>query len=369
MRSYEEMANNILKKYDDYLEKKRRRTMIFRSIAIGAGAAAIIGIGLTTFALRPPRKPVPSQPGIIVETETTSAETTAAPSTTGNASSQTTSAHQTTTAASTASKPSSQTSVTQNTSSVVTTTGKSSSQTAAAQRTSATTAVTSRTTSRTTATNRTNVTTTAATSSSARRTTTTVKTTERTSPATTTYSEEIVAPETSVYDTTTSWETSTTYYNTTTYVNTTVTHYATATETYYATPTATTQYYNTTTYVATSDYETYTTTTNNSAYERMIAQDFKSISVNGKTYNRDTTTISDEYLNGFIKEIVVEPTVYTDDLPSQMTAYVYSIRNMNSDILIVVNFEGSEKNRIYKRDEYTERELSEYIRYIRENYT
>lgn len=79
MDRYEKSAEFLMKRGDEMIaERKRRRTMILRSFAIGVGAAAVLGVGFTTYALRPPKKPTPTQSGIIVETETTSAETTAA---------------------------------------------------------------------------------------------------------------------------------------------------------------------------------------------------------------------------------------------------------------------------------------------------
>ena len=76
MRSYEEMADNILRKYDSYLEKKHRKTVIIkRAAALTLGTAAILGIGIFANALKPPQKPNPEQSGIVVETETTSAKT------------------------------------------------------------------------------------------------------------------------------------------------------------------------------------------------------------------------------------------------------------------------------------------------------
>ena len=80
MDRYEEKAKKIMARGEVIIaERKRRKTMILRSFAIGVGTAAVLSVGLTTFALRPPKKPTPSQSGIIVETETTSAETTVAP--------------------------------------------------------------------------------------------------------------------------------------------------------------------------------------------------------------------------------------------------------------------------------------------------
>ena len=103
MKNYDERIESIFRKYDERLaEKKRRRTMILRSCAIGAGAAAVLGVGLTTYALRPPKKPVPSQSGITVETETTSAKTTVASTSPSTTAPQTTSVEHTTAATATA---------------------------------------------------------------------------------------------------------------------------------------------------------------------------------------------------------------------------------------------------------------------------
>ncbi|MBP5363396.1 MAG: hypothetical protein J6Y71_10345 [Ruminococcus sp.] len=98
MKNYDERIESIFKKYDERLaEKKRRKAIILRSCAIGAGAAAVLGVGLTTYALRPPKKPASSQSGIIVVTETTSAETTVAPTSPSTTATQTTSTKQVTT--------------------------------------------------------------------------------------------------------------------------------------------------------------------------------------------------------------------------------------------------------------------------------
>ena len=122
MKNYDERIESIFRKYDDRLvEKKRRKAMILRSFVIGVGAAAVIGVGLTTYALRPPKKPTPSRSGIIVETETTSAETTVAPASPSTTVPKTTATKQvTTTAVSTAATTSSarQTAATVHTTSV-----------------------------------------------------------------------------------------------------------------------------------------------------------------------------------------------------------------------------------------------------------
>lgn len=113
MDRYEKSAEFIMKRGDEMIAKrKRRRTMILRSCAVGAGAAAVLGIGLTTFALRPPKKPTPSQSGIIAETETTSAETTAAPTTAGTTAPQTATTVRTTATTAAASTSSARSTVT-----------------------------------------------------------------------------------------------------------------------------------------------------------------------------------------------------------------------------------------------------------------
>ena len=97
MDRYEEKAKKIMARGEVIIaERKRRRTMILRSCAVSVGAAAVLGVGLTTYALRPPKKPTLSQLGIIAETETTSAETTTAPTSSSTAAPQTVTTEQTT---------------------------------------------------------------------------------------------------------------------------------------------------------------------------------------------------------------------------------------------------------------------------------
>ncbi len=103
MDRYEEKAKKIMARGEVIIaERKRRKTMILRSFAIGVGTAAVLSVGLTTFALRPPKKPTPSQSGIIVETETTSAETTVAPTSPSTTAPQTVTTEQETTVTTTA---------------------------------------------------------------------------------------------------------------------------------------------------------------------------------------------------------------------------------------------------------------------------
>ena len=110
MEKHKKCAESLMRLGDEILlERKRRRTLLMRSFTVCVGAAAVLGIGLSTFALRPPKKPAPCQSGIIIETETYLSETTAtqaSPSTTAakpTTAKQTTAAnHMTTTAVSTA---------------------------------------------------------------------------------------------------------------------------------------------------------------------------------------------------------------------------------------------------------------------------
>ena len=79
MKSYDEIADSIIKKYEHRLaERKRRKAIIMRSTALGLGAAAIVGVGICANALKPPKKPTAESSAIIAETTAaTSAETTA----------------------------------------------------------------------------------------------------------------------------------------------------------------------------------------------------------------------------------------------------------------------------------------------------
>ena len=76
MKSYDETIESIFRKYDERVAQKKRRAAIFRrTAAIIAGTAAVIGIGLSTFVLRPPKKPLPGSSIISETTVTTAAET------------------------------------------------------------------------------------------------------------------------------------------------------------------------------------------------------------------------------------------------------------------------------------------------------
>ena len=79
MKNDIEMFNSVLSRLEEYEKQKKRKCIIVRrTAALTLGTAAVLGTGIFTHAMKPPKKPVPSQSGIIVETETTSAETTAA---------------------------------------------------------------------------------------------------------------------------------------------------------------------------------------------------------------------------------------------------------------------------------------------------
>lgn len=197
----------------------------------------------------------------------------------------------------------------------------------------------------------TTTTTAAAATSSARRTVTTVRTTASVAPTTLSTTSAVTASETG---TTTAAQT--TNKSTTTYVQVTTTPNGGDT------PVITTVIEVITPCITT------TASQDNAVYERMIAQNFKNISLGGKEYNRDTTVISAEYADELIGELTLEPTVYTDELPSQITARVYSVKDIDPDKLVAVLCEGSKKYRLYKCAEYSAAELAEYISYVKENY-
>lgn len=99
MKNYEEMAKLVLEARDEYVKKKKNRVLFLkRASVVTFGAAAVLGIGIFTHAMKPPKKPTPSQSGIIVENETTSAVTTVAPTSPSTTASRTTTAAQTTAA-------------------------------------------------------------------------------------------------------------------------------------------------------------------------------------------------------------------------------------------------------------------------------
>lgn len=82
MKSYEELEANAYKKAEMLISRqKRRRLIMLRSGAVGLGAAAILGIGIFTNVMKPPKRPTPEQSGIITESSemvtTSAAETTA----------------------------------------------------------------------------------------------------------------------------------------------------------------------------------------------------------------------------------------------------------------------------------------------------
>ena len=80
MKNDYEMYQSVLSRRDKYRRKKEKHIrMIKRTAALTLGTAAVLGIGIFTRAMKPPKKPTPNQSGIITETETTSAETMVAP--------------------------------------------------------------------------------------------------------------------------------------------------------------------------------------------------------------------------------------------------------------------------------------------------
>ena len=82
MKSYSEIEAIAYKKAEQRIidRKKHRSAFIRRTSAFTLGTAAVLGIGIFTHAMKPPKKPSQSQPGIITEAETNPSETTTLPS-------------------------------------------------------------------------------------------------------------------------------------------------------------------------------------------------------------------------------------------------------------------------------------------------
>ena len=70
MKNDYEMYQSVLSRRDKYRRKKEKHIrMIKRTAALTLGTAAVLGIGIFTRAMKPPKKPTPNQSGIITETE------------------------------------------------------------------------------------------------------------------------------------------------------------------------------------------------------------------------------------------------------------------------------------------------------------
>ena len=78
MKNYEEMAKLVLEARDEYVKKKKNRVLFLkRASVVTFGVASVLGIGIFTHAMKPPKKLTAEQSGIILNTTeavTTSAE-------------------------------------------------------------------------------------------------------------------------------------------------------------------------------------------------------------------------------------------------------------------------------------------------------
>lgn len=132
MKNSKEMADAVFRIRDAYAEKKNKRKLIIKRTALVCSTACMFGLIFGAIKLSAPKKPHPVDSGIIVETETSSADSTAAqtsPSTTAPTSlnstalsSQSTSAAQTTSTQATSTEADETTASTRQTSSTVSTT-------------------------------------------------------------------------------------------------------------------------------------------------------------------------------------------------------------------------------------------------------
>ncbi len=69
MKSYDEIAESIIKKYNSRREQKRRKAAVFRrTAALTLGTAAVLGIGIFAQTLKPPKPPTSDSGSIITET-------------------------------------------------------------------------------------------------------------------------------------------------------------------------------------------------------------------------------------------------------------------------------------------------------------
>lgn len=268
MKNDIEMFNSILSRLEEYEKQKKRKSILVRRTAVlTLGTAAVLGTGIFTHAMKPPKKPTPSQSGIIVETETTSAETKAAPTTVGT------------------------------------------------------------TTPQTVATVRTTVTTAETTTSSARQIVTTVRTTAAT------------ARTTMTAVTTTAIRTSVTTVTTSTISTTTATEQETP-EIILETTAAT----------DILEMPVIGTTANNESksYDEMLALNFMVIRLSeDEVLVSGVVEADSDSLGEQINEITLRPTCYTDFLPEELTAQIYTIKSNSLKKQVAVRFTGSEKNIIY----------------------
>lgn len=90
MKNSKEMADAVFRIRDAYAEKKNKRKLIIKRTALVCSTACMFGLIFGAIKLTAPEKPHPVDSGIIVETETVSAESTAAHSPTSTSAQQTT---------------------------------------------------------------------------------------------------------------------------------------------------------------------------------------------------------------------------------------------------------------------------------------
>ena len=321
MKNYDERIESIFRKYDERLAlKKRRKAMIIRrSAALCLGAAAVLGIGIFTNVMKPPKRPTPEQSGIITEsssTVTTSAVT----------SDETTAVN--TTAIATSTKA---------------TTSKASNSdvhTSAATKMTAyiTVAVTNKTTAataRSTSTIQSDTTSAAATASAM----TTVRPAATTRPANTTTGFE---PETTAarpQTTATDNESPLSPAETTTrpYPESAVEPTFTTTD-----PNATTTAYN---------------------YDSFLRENFSTLAItdNEIKYRMYLKSVEPKDIGGKIKELTLIPTVPKEQFPRTVNAQVYEIKKISSECAVAVKFEGLSEYRLYRNVYYVPETVGEML--------
>ena len=287
MKNYEEIADSIIKKYEQRLaERKRRKDIIMRSAALGLGAAAIIGVGICANALKPPKKPTANNSGII--TNTTEAVTTSAERSVQTSAKSVTTRKQSTV-----------------TTSVTT-------ETATSKSTSATPE----------------------------------KTTERmTAEVTTTLQTTAVTVVTSVSKT---YQTSIVTSAAATTCETDITE---SPELPTGTDKTTAPMIGTSFPVSTVETTTVTSTENPEipSYDDMLAENFKTIELSKRAVlvSKDYC-VSEQQVSSYLNDIILIPELYTDDLPPEITAHIYELVKRTSNYG-AVKFQDSDKYWVYER--------------------
>lgn len=325
MKSYEELEANAYKKAEMIISRQKHcKLIMLRSGAIGLGAAAVLGIGIFTNVMKPPKRPTPDQPGIITESSetVTTSEVAATETTAVNTTAIATSTKATT---SKASNSDVQTSSAAKTTAYIT-----------VAVTNKTTAVTAKTTG-----NVQSGTTSVATTASAM-TTVRPATTTRSVSTTTGFEPEATGARPQVTTTVPDEEILPSLTSTAPQATTTVTYKEEFPELTTTDPDATTTAYN---------------------YESFIMENFHTVAVedNGIYYEMLAKTYNSNEIGKKIKDITLIPKKMRENFPEKVNAEVYEIKNIDTECNVAVKFEGLNEYRLYHNARYSPKTLGEML--------